>query len=110
MLNKIKTCNINERCFITIYSLSTDYLFAASSLCFRTKFLHGLGFIVVFEVLCVTCGGENLILRQRNLSEQCLFRFVCLNIKIVFTVCAVKRFKDCNTQLDHVELLSVSSD
>ena len=65
-------------------------------------------FFVVFEELCGTCGGGISLLRQRILnietkkSEQtlqCLFRFLCLNIKI-FTVCAVKRFKNCNTKLD----------
>ena len=43
------------------------------------------------------CGGGILILRQRNLSKQCLLRFPCLNVKI-FTVCAVERFNDCSAQ------------
>ena len=61
-------------------------------------------FVVVFELLCGTCGGGVLILRQRNLSKQCLLRFLCLNIKI-FTACALKRFNDCNIKLDHAEPL-----
>ena len=59
-------------------------------------------FFVVFEVLCDTGGGRILILRQRNLSKHCLLRFLYLNIKI-FTVCALKRFNDCDTKLDHAE-------
>ena len=39
--------------------------------------------VVLFGVLCGTCGGGILILRLRNLSN----RFLCLNIKI-FTVFA----------------------
>ena len=46
-------------------------------------------------------------MRLRNLSKHCLLRFLCLNIKIYFTVCAVKRFKYCNTKLDPAELLSL---
>ena len=46
-------------------------------------------------------------MRQRNLSKQCLLRFLCLSIKI-FAVCAVRRFKNCNTKLDHEERLSSS--
>ena len=64
-------------------------------------------FAVVIGVLYSTFGGEILILRQRNLSKQCLLRFLCHNIKILFTVCAVKRFNACNTNLDHAELLSL---
>ena len=63
--------------------------------------------VLAFKVLCSTCGGGILILRQRNLSKQCLLRFLCLSIKILFTVHAVKRFKDCNTKLDHAKLLSL---
>ena len=38
-----------------------------------TKVLHGPDFfLVVFEVLCGTCGGEILVLRQRNLSKWCV--------------------------------------
>ena len=48
------------------------------------------------------------MLRQRNLSKQCLFRFLCRNTKIFYRG-AVKRFKDCNTPLDHAELLSLST-
>ena len=40
-----------------------------------------------------------LILRQRNLSKQVLLSFLSLNMKI-FTVCALKRFKDCYSKLD----------
>ena len=50
-------------------------------------------------------GGGILILRQKNLSS--LLRFLCLSIKI-FTVCVVKGFNDCNTKMDHAELLSLS--
>ena len=64
-------------------------------------------FVVVFEELCGTCGGGNLILRQRNLSKQCLLRFLGLNIKIFFTLCSVKPFKDCNIKLDHAELFYI---
>ena len=46
-------------------------------------------------------------MRLKNLSKHCLLRFLCLNIKIYFTVCAMKRFKYCNTKLDHAELLSL---
>ena len=42
------------------------------------------------------------------MSKQCLLRFLCLNIDILFTVCAMKSWKDCNTKLDHAELLSLS--
>ena len=63
---------------------------------------------MVFEVHYCTCGGGFLILRRRNLSKQCLLRFLCLSIKILLIVGAVKRFKDCNTKLDHAELLSFS--
>ena len=38
--------------------------------------LHGLIFVVVFEVLCGIGGGEILILRQGNLGKQCLCRFL----------------------------------
>ena len=55
-----------------------------------------------------TCSREILILRLRNLSKRCLLRFLSLNIKILFTGCAVRCFKDCNTKLDHAELLPYS--
>ena len=71
-------------------------------LCLMTKVLRGTFSIVDFEVLCGACSGGILILTQRNLS-----RFLCLHIKI-FTSSVVKRFKDCNTKLDHAELLSSS--
>ena len=41
--------------------------------------------VEVFEVLCGFCCRGILILRHRNLSKQCLLRFLCLKIKI-FTV------------------------
>ena len=73
-----------------------------------TKVLHcTFGSVVIFEVLCGTCGGVILILRQRNLSKQCLLRFLCLKIRM-FTVCAVKRFNECHTKLDNEELWSLS--
>ena len=40
-------------------------------------------FVVVFEVLCGTCSGGILILRQRNLNKLCLLKFLCLNIQIL---------------------------
>lgn len=36
---------------------------------------HGSVFVVVFEVLLGTCGGGILLLRQTNLSKQCLSDF-----------------------------------
>ena len=71
--------------------------------------------VVLFEMLY----GQNiLILRQRNLNKQCLFRFFCLNIKSVcsdfsvsilrfVTTYAVENSKDYNTKFDHAELLSL---
>ena len=53
-----------------------------------------------FEMLCGICGGGILILRQRKLSKQCLLKFACLKIKI-FTMCALKCFKDCNIGIKH---------
>ena len=44
-------------------------------------------FVVIIDVLSGTGSGETLILRQRNLSKQCLLRFLCLNIKIFYHVC-----------------------
>ena len=73
----------------------------------RTKVLHGPSFVVVFDVLCGKCGGGFITLRQKYLSKHCLLRFLCLNIKICFIVCAVKRFRDCNTKWDHAELFSL---
>ena len=64
--------------------------------------------VVDFEVLCGRCAGGILILRQRSLSKQCLFRFLCFDFKI-FNVCAAKRFKDCNTKLGHAKLLFLST-
>ena len=52
------------------------------------KVLHGLFFVVIFEVLCGTCGGGILIMR---LCLFRLFRFLCLKI---FNVCAVKLLRD----------------
>ena len=40
---------------------------------------------------------------QKNMSKQSLLRFLRLNIKNCFTVCAVKRFKNYNTKLDRAE-------
>ena len=65
-------------------------------------------FVVVFEVFCDTCSGGILMLRQRNLSKQCLIRFLCLSIQIVFTMCAMKGFENCNSKLDDAELLLLS--
>ena len=39
-------------------------------------------FVKAFAVLCGTCGGGILKLKQRNLSKQCLLGFLSLNIKI----------------------------
>ena len=36
------------------------------------------------------------------------FLFGALKVKLLFTVCAIKHFKVCNTQLDHAEHLSLS--
>ena len=58
---------------------------------FRSNVLHGPGFCyMIFEVLCGAYGGGILILRQRNLSKQCLLRFLCLNIKILLSGDSVK--------------------
>ena len=41
-------------------------------------------------------------------SEQTLFAQISLSqYKYLLTVCAVKRFYDCNTKLAHAELLSL---
>ena len=61
---------------------------------------------MVFEVLCGTCGGGILILRQRNLGSVC--PDFSVSILRFFTVCAVNRFQNGNTKLDHAELLSFS--
>ena len=71
-----------------IYCLSASCLpFPMSLLYFRKNFCM----VRVFRcdlgrVLFGTCDGEILILRQRNLSKQCLLRFLCLNIKIFYRV------------------------
>ena len=61
---------------------------------------------MVFEVLCGTCRGGILILRQRNLGSVC--PDFSVSILRFFTVCAVNRFQNGNTKLDHAELLSFS--
>ena len=50
------------------------------------------------------CDVGILILRQRNLSKQSLLRFICLNIKN-FTVYVMKSSKNCNSKMDHEELV-----
>ena len=83
----------------------------------RTSVLHGLAFVVVYELLCGTCSGGILILRQRNLSKQCLLRFLCPNIKIFYCMCCEAyqglqhKFGPCRTftKLDHAERLSLST-
>ena len=58
-------------------------------------------------MLCGTCGGGILILRQRNLSN-CFAQISLSHYLDVLTVGAVNGFKDCNKKLYHVELLSGS--
>ena len=72
-----------------------------------TKNRHVPVFVVVLEV-CIFCtyGGAINILRQTNLSKQVSSDFFVSMLRI-FTVSAMKRFKDCNTKMDHEELLSI---
>ena len=46
-------------------------------------------------LLCMTFGGEILKLRQRNLSKQCVCSDSYVLVLRFFTMCAVKRFKNC---------------
>ena len=49
-----------------------------------------------------------LILRLRNLSKQCLLRFLCLNIKIFYLVC-FEAFQGLQDKTGHAEFLSSST-
>ena len=68
---------------------------------YRQKFCMVQFLVVIFKVLCGFCGGGILILRQRNVCSD-----FSVSVLRFFTVCAVKCFKDCNTKMDHAELLS----
>ena len=68
--------------------------------------MHGLDF-----VLSMKCDLWHMRWRNANIetekSEQTLFAQIFLSqYYYLFNVCTVKRFKDCNTKLDHANLLS----
>ena len=61
--------------------------------------------VVIFRIFMAHTVKKILILRQKNLSKQCLLKLFCFSIKISCTKCATKHFKDHSIKLDHAELL-----
>ena len=78
---------------------STDIFFTVCILEDKTSSWSNF---VLYSLTRFTARGKNkiLILRQRNLSKQCLLRYLCLNIKIPPPHVPQAHFQDHNKKMD----------